>query len=364
MRIIDRYILKSLLPAFFVCIFVFVFLYVVIDIFSHLDEILKLRVNLSILKDYYLYFLPLIFVQTCPIASLLSTVWTLGQLNRNNEIIALRAAGLSVWHIIKSLIFFGLIISILIFIINDKVIPLTQAKISEIKEEKFQAKGTQPKIKEFKNLSIYGLDNRLFHFSRFIYGQNKIEGITILEQDQNQNLLSKIVAAEGYWQKNGWLFKKCLIYRFDELNQLKGVPEYYPEKLMNLPETPNDLLRQSHDITFMNLAQLSDYILRLSKGGATAALRNFEVDFQNKISFPFTSLIIIFIGIPFSLYIRSRVTMFGSLGICIAITFLYFVTNAVSLALGKAGLIAPALSAWLTHIIFGLAALVLINNLP
>ncbi|MFH1202366.1 MAG: LPS export ABC transporter permease LptG [Candidatus Omnitrophota bacterium] len=364
MRILDRYILRTLIPAFLLCIFIFMFLYVLIDLFTHLDEILKQNVSLIALKDYYLNFLPLIFVQTAPVASLLAVVWTLGQLNRQNEIIAIRAAGLSVWQIIKSILFFGLLLSIVTFILNEKVIPPTQAKIAQIKEESFKPRGEKSKNRDIKNLSVFGLDNRLFFARNFNASQNKLEGIIILEQDQNQNLLSKIVAEVGSWQDNNWVFYKCIIYRFNEIGQLKGEPEYFEKTIMKFPETPRDFIKQNYDISFMDMKRLKDYIKRLSKGGATAALRNFKVDYHNRISLPFTSLVIMFIGIPFSLYIRSRVTILSSLGICIGISFLYFVLNAVSLALGKSGFLSPVLSAWSPQILFGLVALFLINRLP
>lgn len=79
MRILDRYILKSVVSVFFACILVFLFLYIIIDVFANLEEILKQQVNLSLLRDYYLSFLPLIFVQVAPIACLLATLFYLQQ---------------------------------------------------------------------------------------------------------------------------------------------------------------------------------------------------------------------------------------------------------------------------------------------
>ena len=71
MRILDRYILKSVLSIFLLCFAVFFFLYIIIDLFSHLDEILKNSVQPRLLIQYYSAFLPVILTQVSPISCLL-----------------------------------------------------------------------------------------------------------------------------------------------------------------------------------------------------------------------------------------------------------------------------------------------------
>ena len=71
MRILDRYIFKSVFSSFIGCILTFQFLYVIVDIFSHLSDLLKDRIKLPVLGLYYLSYLPVIFVQVTPVACLL-----------------------------------------------------------------------------------------------------------------------------------------------------------------------------------------------------------------------------------------------------------------------------------------------------
>ena len=123
MRILDRYILKSVLYIFFSCIFVFLFLYVIIDLLSNLEDILKQRATFILLLRYYLTYLPVMFVQVSPFACLISTVYTFGRLNHNNEIIALRSSGLSIFKIAQNVLIFGFLISLSVFWLSDRVIP-------------------------------------------------------------------------------------------------------------------------------------------------------------------------------------------------------------------------------------------------
>jgi lipopolysaccharide export system permease protein len=340
--------------VFLSCILIFLLLYVIIDCFGHLDEILKQKTSLRLLCLYYLNFLPFIFVQIAPFACLLGCLYTLGFLNRNNEIIAMRTSGLSIFKITQTLIIFACLISILVFLVNDKFVPQSEENIQEIKSQmqqenkKAQGKGK----KAIANLSIYGLRNRLFFINKFKVLENKMEGITILEHDESANVRKKIVAESGIYKDGLWHFYECRTYFFDQDGRLKGEPAYFSEQLMSIVESPQDFLRQRQRPEFMSVAQLNDYILRLSRTKAKAVIENLKVDLYQRFFMPLTSLVIVIVGIPFSLIMRRRATGLSSLGIAIMVGFLYYVVNSVCLAFGKADVLPPFLAASLSHILF------------
>jgi lipopolysaccharide export LptBFGC system permease protein LptF len=114
----------------------------------------------------------------------------------------------------------------------------------------------------------------------------------------------------------------------------------------------------------MTIAQLDDYIWKLSKSGAVTVIRNLKVDLYNRYTSCLTVLIIIFLGIPFSFIMRRRSTGLSSVGFSLVLGFLYYVLNAVSIALGKAGLLVPILASSFSHILAFLSGFYLINKLP
>jgi len=366
MRILDRYILKSVVTIFLSCLLAFFFLYIIIDIFSHLDEILKHRVSLSLLFQYYISYLPIIFVQVAPVVCLLATLYTFGRLNHNNEIIAMRSAGLSLFQIIKVVVIFGSLISICVFFVNDKLVPQSLSLTERIKEEMEKgSKKVQAREQEaINNLSMYGLNNRLYFVSEFIPSAKTMEGITILEHDEKQNLTKKIVANKGVYRNGLWRFYQSITYNLDERGQIKNEPQYYEEETMTIPETPEDFLKQRQRPDFMTISELDDYIWRLSKSGATTTIRNFKIDLYQRFTMPVTCVIIIILGLPFALMMKKRATGLSSLGISIMVGFIYYVLNAIGLALGKAGILIPVLSASLSHIIALTTGLYLLNSLP
>lgn len=363
MRILDRYILNSMIRIFIACILVFLMLYVIIDVFGHLDEILKQKTSIELLFIYYLNFLPFIFVQVAPFACLFGCLYTLGALNRNNEIIAMRTSGLSIFQITKTLIIFACLVSILVFLVNDKYVPQSEITKQDMKNQVRQAsKKTQKTQETIANLSIYGLENRLFFINKFIVSENKMEGITILEQDDLTNVRKKIIASSGLYKDNLWHFYECITYFFNADGRLKGGPTYFAEQLMDIAESPQDFLKQRQKPEFMSVRQLNDYILKLSMSRAKAVIRNLRVDLYQRFFMPLTSLVIIIVGIPFSMIMHRRTTGLSSLGIAIMIGFLYYVVNAVLVALGKASILTPILATSLSHILFLSLGLYLIRE--
>jgi lipopolysaccharide export LptBFGC system permease protein LptF len=94
-------------------------------------------------------------------------------------------------------------------------------------------------------------------------------------------------------------------------------------------------------------------------------VRNLSVDRYHRIISPFTSLFIILIGIPFALKIKKRATGLSSFGVALVVGFLYYVANAVSIALGKSGTIPwPLVSASLAHLLVLFFSLWMIFSLP
>jgi lipopolysaccharide export system permease protein len=211
---------------------------------------------------------------------------------------------------------------------------------------------------------MYGLKNRLYFVNKFSLATNTMEGIVILEHDEQQNIIKKIVASKGTYQDGFWRFYQSITYEFDENNRIKKEPQYFDEEIMTIPESPQGFLSQRQRPDFMNIAQLDDYIWRLSRSGAIGITRKLKVDLYQRFTTPLTSAIIILLGIPFAVRMKKRATGLSSIGISIMLGFLYYVLNAVSIALGNAGVFAPFLAATFAHLIAITVSLYLINNLP
>ncbi len=366
MRILDRHIIKSVIKIFTAAVMIFCFLYILIDATTNLDEIIDRKIPATILIQYYISFFPMIMVQTSPIACLIAVLLTFSGLNNNNEIIAMRTSGLNFWQITKPALYFSLMISAVIFLLNERLVPETAMTTQHIRDENMilQVDRLNKKNEKIKNLTFYGLKNRLYFIDAYSPGTQELEGVTIIEHDPSQNIKQKIVALKGVWTGIAWKFYQCQVTTFNPVNLTTPVKiKIYKEKLMDIQENPDDFLKQRLNVSSMNIRQLNSYISRFANSGAQKALQNLRVDLHQRIAFPFGNFVIVLAGIPLAMMFRSRRgATFAALGLAVCIGFLYYVTNAVSIAFGKGGFFPPLIAAWATPALFSAISLIVIET--
>jgi len=360
MRIIDRYILKYFIPSFLWCLVMFLFLYVIIDFFGHIDEIIRERVPFTMLAYYYLTFVPLIFVQTSTIAMLLANIYNLSKHNRHNEIVAMKAGGINIWSALRPILFIGLLVSVLVFLVGDKVASKSARISAGIKEELIDKK-KRPEKRIMHNVAVYGSKNRIIYARTFDARENKLRDIVVHEHDRRQNLTRKISAPEATFLKGSWLFSNALISRLDNQGKLIGDPEFRKKVTIDIAESPSDFAKRAWRAEFMSYKELKKYV-RLFEGGARNTLNRLRVELYYKISFPLTSLIIVLIGAPFALQIKRGGALAG-IGVGIIISLIYYAFSAIAMALGKARVLPPLVAAWLGNIVFGVFGFIRIQKL-
>lgn len=364
MKILDKYITKYFILPFLYCLVVFIVLYIIIDLFGHLDEILRQNIRIGILWEYYISMIPLIIMQTAPVASLISAIYVLGTLNKYGEITAMRAAGISIYRILMPFIYIGLAITILIFGLSEKILPDSMRKAESIKENYIDNADTGKSFnkKTIFNIALYGKNNRLIFIDNYDPSSNIATGITILEQDKKDNVTLKINAHEAKWSDGIWIFSNILMYRLDEKGMVAGSPEFFEEKIINM-EKPKDLVSKGTNYEYMSFMDLHNYIKNFSETSPKLITR-LNVDLHQKISIPFASLVVILIGSGFALRVRQRgkATALLGIGMSIVIGFIYYAFMASCIALGKNGALPAILSAHLANIIFGSAGIFLIRN--
>ncbi len=343
MRIVDRYIFRSLILVFLVTIVIFSLLFILIDSATNLDDFLGNKVSLSIILQFYLAYLPVVIVQTASIAALISALLVFSHLNSHNELIALRASGLTFWQITRPALVFAALVTITVLTINERYIPYTQKRADQIRDNNIvtaaDKKKKQPVI---SNLTFYGLKNRLYFLDSFDPNTSKITGVTIIGYDDKQNIKEKVVALEGRWTGLAWKVYQCHVTNYAEGTGGPAPIRVYPEKLMDIQETPQDFIKQRLDIESMNIKQLQQYIERFSQSGARRAVTNLQIDMYHKATSPFSTMVIVLVGLPLAMANQRRKAQnFTALALAIAIGFSYYVFNAVGLALGKGGVIYP-----------------------
>ncbi|RLA86880.1 MAG: hypothetical protein DRG34_06075 [Deltaproteobacteria bacterium] len=112
MRVISRYIILELIKIIAICLGVVIALYLVIDFFERIDDFLEAKLPLSLALRYFLLKLPLIVQQGIPMGVLMGTLISLGLMARSNELLALKAAGVSPALVVGPILTLALLLSL------------------------------------------------------------------------------------------------------------------------------------------------------------------------------------------------------------------------------------------------------------
>ncbi|MCX7635735.1 MAG: LptF/LptG family permease, partial [Syntrophales bacterium] len=154
------------------------------------------------------------------------------------------------------------------------------------------------------------------------------------------------------------VFHQVLVTTFPE----GGFPtlEKTASMVVDLPERPSDFRRVQKEADKMGFFELRSYIKKLNSEGYDVT--RYLTDLHGKVAFSLVSLLMVVIGLCFSLRPERSGTLAQSIGAGIVIGFSYWFVFAFALSLGRSGTIPPALAAWAANIVFGAAAIYLVRR--
>lgn len=334
MRILDRYVVRQVLPVWLWCLVVFMFMSCLIDLFEHLDEIIRFRIPFKTVLAYYLNFLPFVFVRASPLALLLSAAFIATRLSRHQELLAMHASGTSLLRASVPFVFVGWLASLCVFLVNERVVPITSAAYEAIKREAFETrKGTTT----LENVAVIDTFNRLYHARTLDLDSQELSNLTILEHDWRNRPTKSVYAQRAIWTKHGWLLLYGTISRLEPNGAMRGEPEPFVERLITYPVTPESFRQPEAHPETMRFGQLRLLMGRFTQIGLTN-VRRYEVELVSKVMTPLMNLVVCLIAFAWStpLHLRSHLRGLGlSLGWGVA----YYVAVGIGEGLGKSGML-------------------------
>ena len=347
MRILDRYTAKQLLPVWVWCLLVFLFLSCLIDLFEHLDEILRYHIPAGIVLQYYANFIPLVFVRASPLALLLGGAFVASRLSRYQELLAMNASGTSLLRASVPFLFVGWLVSLCVFSVNDLIVPRTTAVYERLRQEAFRGHGSD---EERENVAVMDAFNRLYHARKLNLSAQELYDLTILEHDRQNRPTQSLYASRAVCTKHGWLLLHGTIYRAGPGGTLQGDPEPFVERLRSYPVTPESFSNPETRPETMRYGQLRLLMIRLKYIGLD--VRRYAVELSSKIALPMMNLVVCLIAFAGSTQPQLRGNLRG-LGISLGWGLLYYVLVGFCEGIGKKGLLSlPVFVAvWTPHAI-------------
>jgi len=364
MKILREYFLKEFIGPLFLALGVLTFVMILGNLVKMTDLVIRKGVDISSVAKLFLFMIPYLLTYTLPIACLTAVLLSLGRLSSDNEIVAIRASGINLFTLVLPLLIVGIILSLILVIFNDRVIPYahfaSRKTVCDVGVKNPTA-ALEPGvfINSFEKyiLFIYGIDQ----------DKHRLNNVRVYEPQGEGKPTRTIVAKKG---------------------EFISIPEKKTVKLKLIdgtsdepdPENPNNFYKLNFKTYFMtlNLSQmqnkdqiekkpkdmtikeLNDEINKLKKGGVDPAPLVTEIN--SKIALSFSCFIFILLGTPLAIITRRREKSinFGIAFIVIGIYYLLFIGSE---ALSLEGNFNPEIAMWIPNIVLGIIGAVLTYKL-
>lgn len=348
MTILDKYIAKEFTRYFTMTTVSFVSLYLIIDFFEKIRRFVSNQATVHQVISFFFFSTPMIIWLILPSSILFASLITFGSLSRTNEIMAMKACGVSIHRTSLPVIAIASLICIIAFLISEFVTPYTNETADKIKYMEIEKRGTTGAFKQ--NQIWYRGKEGIYNFKTFDPQTNSLQGITIYYLDRNLNLRKRVDAERGEWKNGRWTFHNLIATTFpsDRFPELKAISS----KEADMPEEPENFKAVQKDPDNMGYRELRRYVKEIQSGGYDA--KRYLVDLHGKLAFPLVNIIMAIIGISFQ--IESRGGKAQGIAAGIIIGFSYWIVFSFTISLGRAGGLPPLLAAWAANILFGLAA--------
>jgi lipopolysaccharide export system permease protein len=123
MRIIRNYVLQECIVPFFLALGVLTCVFLLGNLIQLAHMVINKGVSLITVSQVFLLYIPVLLGYTLPIACLVAVILGFSRLSADNEILAMRASGILLRRLFIPLCVVGVILSLLMFILNNRVIP-------------------------------------------------------------------------------------------------------------------------------------------------------------------------------------------------------------------------------------------------
>jgi len=366
--LLDLYVSSQYLRIFFLGLFSLLGIFYISTFMDLADRLFRGTATTALMLRYFVFQTPQYIYYIIPMSVLVSTLVTIGVMTKNSELIVMRACGISLYRAAAPLLIFAIAASAVLFGLQEQVIAYSNREADRLNRL----------IRNQPPASFGALDRRwmvgqngdVYHYEIFDSKRNEFNQFTVYRLNPDRWDVQSIVragrvaltreAVDGQPAPE-WTAFAGWSREFSETtrnNVTKTAVDYKPfaERPLAL-ETPDYFKSDEPDAALMTYGQLRQYISQLERGGYNVV--PLLVALQRKVAFPFVTMVMTLLAIPFAVTTGRRGALYG-VGVGIILAIVYWLMLSVSAAIGAGGLLPPILAAWTPNILFAAAATYLI----
>jgi LPS export ABC transporter permease LptG/LPS export ABC transporter permease LptF len=365
-RILDAYVVREFVSMFLMVLCGFVLLMLVFTFFELVGDIIRNHVSLTTVGLYLLNLTPSMLYTIAPLAVLIAVLVVFGVLNRNSEIIAMKATGISLYRLVIPVVSIAAILAVSLFLFDELYLPQAnrrqEALRSTIKGRPPQT-FLHPEQKWIFGQPRPGEPSRIFYYQFFDRDREEFANLSVFEFDPSTFAISRRISAEKvFWDSSAdiWRFQNGWVRDFQGANQ-RQFREFINTSFNEIHEDPSYFFKESLQSQEMNFGQLDRYIRDLQQSGFdTMRLR---VALWHKLAYPLIAIVMAMLAIPFSLSMGRRGSLTG-IAVAIGVALAYWVVDNLFGAMGNVNYLPAFIAAWSSDILFALAGGYLLLRTP
>jgi len=354
-RLLEHYVSREFVKIFLMSLTAFLSLYLVVDFFERIDQLVRANLGLAEMGRYLLLKAPMALEQVLAPAVFLAAMLTFGFLSRTRETMAIRTSGLDILRLTRPVLLLSFLAAAFLLTLHLYLIPWSQATLNLFWETQVQKK-PPPSLINLEHFWYKG-DRAIYNILLYRKDVQTLEGVKIFRFDDQFRLVQVVGARRAVWQNGRWRLYQGIVQNFDEPGDDRL--ESFQEMDLTITETPKDFGGLERKIPEMNVEELLRFVNRLERDGYKSTSYRLEV--HNRFSMSLAPLVLATLGLGLALR-REKVFIPGMVAVGLAVMFAYWLFLGFSTSLGQAGRWPIIWAAWLPHLFFGTAAVLLLRR--
>lgn len=348
LRILDKYIFREVVFAFFFAICAFTAVFIGSGtLFRIAKFITDYGASLSSVLKIFIYGLPSIIMWTFPMSILLATLLTFGKLSSSSEITAMKSCGISFGRIAAPAIFLGTIVSICAILFNEHVVPWANTAYNNVVYYEIQ-RNTELKSQDHiivKEITA-GKMQRLIYAREYRAKEEILEGVSMQVFDEDGKVTHVENATFAEWRDEQWIMHDGMIYDISDDKRTHTMK--FDRQILPVKASPQQIVREQKKPEELTMRELKDQIqIMKSQYANTNAL---ETELYQRITVPMASLIFAIIAVPLGMQ-PTRTSSSMGFAISVVIIFVYYAIMTLANAIARSGAIAPMYAVWIPNVI-------------
>lgn len=358
-KLIDQQMIRGYFKSYIVCLASLLSLYVVVDLFTNLDDFTHHNKGLwaSLLRifTYYAYKVAQIFDRLCEAIVLLAAMFTVAWMQRNNEQVPLLSVGVSTRRIVVPVLISAFFMLGLTVINQEMIIPRIADKLALDRDDPGGQKSVPVR-------SVYDTNGIHITGDRAVRSDLTVSGfcVTILEPQGGQ--LIHLSAQEARYipgpgpRQGGW---ELVGARPMEAQPIPGILDQRDLGRYFLHTREVDFEAVTRNPNWFAMASTPQLYDELQRPESTR-LASMAVLFHTRLTRPVLGMVLVLLGLSVILRDQNRNVIISS-GMCLVLCGVFFAACYACKMLGDNEYLNPALSAWMPVLFFGPHALVLFD---